>query len=252
MSVQKQPLAMLRRWHRRQPGRARIPNRSRQAFPLREPTPASMEGADPGTDRGGRLRPSLEGSGATTNVSDARTMVATAARGDHRAGIEGGARHRIRRDRLSARAAGRRDPPDRPAAPVDSPRARVAPRNRPGWTMAPATGTQRAHRRHQARERRAEARQAAARPRPLKLQHISSRRIRHSGYQSVPKRASRPAEREPWACCRPGFGRPDPYPDRPYSRAMRLRGTCFSQAPVTSSKPWLRSALLASSLEQPG
>jgi hypothetical protein len=45
-------------------------------IPAPEPPPASIEGAAPGADPGGPLKGALQGPGATTNVSDSRMMVA--------------------------------------------------------------------------------------------------------------------------------------------------------------------------------
>ncbi len=212
-------------------------------IPAPEPPPASTDGADRGAGPGGRLRPALEGSGAAAHVSDARMLLATqiqAVRATAIAAI----------DYLRTQLAGaipRVDPPPPPTAPEpESPPGTIR-----GWTMAPATGTKDPAGGIKLGRGEPNPANGGARPAPEASTHQLT--THHNTAGTNRSRSERPVPPSGSSGLAAGLG----------SAAQILipigliATLCGFAAPafrrrLSPRAPWLRSALFASPLEQPG
>ena len=220
-------------------------------LPTPEPPAASVGGADPGADPGDGLSPSLQGSGATTNASDARRMVATQLAETLGPPMKAGrtaASAAI--DYLRAQLAGaipRIDPPP-PSTPREHGSAPGTLRKR--WTMAPATG----HNKPAGvikLERIEQGPGGGIRPTPEASPHQLASPQMTAG-------ANLPQSE------RPGSSGTNPGPATGLGSAAQIlipiglaAAVCGFAAPAFRRRlslraGWLRSALLASPLEQPG
>ena len=211
-------------------------------IPAPEPSSASTGGADRGAGPGGRLKPSLEGSGATPHVSDAR-MLATqiqALRDTAFAVI----------DYLRTQLAGtipRIDPPPPPTAHEPE----LPPGTIRGWTMAPATGTKDPAGGLRLGGGEPSPASSGARPAPEASTHQLT--THHNTAGTNRSRSERPVPPSGSSGLAAGLG----------SAAQILipigliAALCGFAAPALRRRlspraPWLRSALFASPLEQPG
>jgi hypothetical protein len=212
--------------------------------PAPQSPPASMKGAHLGADRGDRPRPSLEGSGARMNASDAPTMVATQATETIERALQAVRATAFAIDALRAQlaAAIRRIDPQLPSfghkheLPAETTR---------GWTAAADTGTK-----EPASGIKLEGELSPARGDTRPAPEASTPQI---------TTATNPSEHEDPVSSSVSLG-----PAAGLGSAAQIliliglaAAVCGFVSPAVRRRlspraGWLRSALLASSLEQPG
>ena len=232
-------------------GEGADPGPQSAGIPAPQPPTANIQGADSGTAPEDRLRPALDGSGATTNAADARMMVATQLAetlGPTIKALRATALAAIDHLRAQLASAIRRINPPLPSTPREH---ESPPEAIPEWTTAPDKSTS--------------ASAGTIEPKRGELSPASG------GTRSAPEASSDQLETPGiTADAKPPQSEHPVSPSASHGPASGLgsatqilislglaAAACGFAAPAmcrrfVSRAGWLRSALLASSLEQPG